>query len=62
MKVAQRRTSSPDRAHRIPAKGYFDDVNGLPAYRRHVNHYFAEQIRAELADPDSLHFGNGILS
>jgi hypothetical protein len=34
---------------RIPADGYFDDVNGLPAYRRHVTHYFAEQIRAELA-------------
>jgi CO/xanthine dehydrogenase FAD-binding subunit len=37
----------------ISADGYFDDVNGLPAYRRHVTHYFAEQIRAELAQPGS---------
>jgi CO/xanthine dehydrogenase FAD-binding subunit len=37
----------------IPTDGYFDDVNGLPAYRRHVTHYFAEQIRAELAHPST---------
>src|SRR5580704_2440753 len=24
----------------ISADGYFDDVNGLPAYRRHTTHYF----------------------
>jgi hypothetical protein len=35
----------------ISPDGYFDDVNGLPAYRRHTTHYFAEQIRAELAQP-----------
>ncbi|MEP9368338.1 FAD binding domain-containing protein [Xanthobacter sp. VNH20] len=33
----------------IPHDGYFDDVNGLPAYRRHLTYHFAEEIRAELA-------------
>jgi CO/xanthine dehydrogenase FAD-binding subunit len=33
----------------IPQDGYFDDVNGLPAYRRHLTYHFAEEIRAELA-------------
>jgi CO/xanthine dehydrogenase FAD-binding subunit len=33
---------------RIPADGYFDDVHGTPAYKRHLTYYFAEQIRAEL--------------
>ena len=28
---------------------YFDDVHGSAAYKRHLTHYFAEQIRAELA-------------
>jgi len=28
---------------------YLDDVHGSPAYRRHLTHYYAEQIRAELA-------------
>ena len=37
----------------IPADGYFDDVHGSPAYKRHVTYYFAEQIRAELAQPGS---------
>ena len=32
----------------IPADGYFDDVHGTPAYKRHLTYYFAEQIRAEL--------------
>jgi CO/xanthine dehydrogenase FAD-binding subunit len=27
---------------------YFDDVNGTPAYKRHVTQRFAQQIRAEL--------------
>ena len=36
---------------RIPADGYFDDVNGSSVYKRHMTHYFAEQIRAELAQP-----------
>lgn len=35
----------------IPEEGYFDDVNGRPDYRRHLTYYFAEQIRAELAQP-----------
>jgi CO/xanthine dehydrogenase FAD-binding subunit len=34
---------------RIPADGYFDDVHGSAAYKRHLTRYFAEQIRAELA-------------
>jgi CO/xanthine dehydrogenase FAD-binding subunit len=36
-------------ASAIPDDGYFDDVNGLPEYRRHLTYYFAEQIRVELA-------------
>jgi CO/xanthine dehydrogenase FAD-binding subunit len=34
---------------RIPADGYFDDVNGSAPYKRHLTYYFAEQIRADLA-------------
>ena len=33
----------------LPADGYFQDVHGSARYKRHVTHYFAEQIRAELA-------------
>jgi CO/xanthine dehydrogenase FAD-binding subunit len=40
-------------ASAIPDDGYFDDVNGLPDYRRHLTYYFAEQIRVELAQPGS---------
>jgi CO/xanthine dehydrogenase FAD-binding subunit len=40
-------------ASAIPDDGYFDDVNGLPEYRRHVTCYFAEQIRVELAQSGS---------
>jgi CO/xanthine dehydrogenase FAD-binding subunit len=36
---------------RIPADAYFDDVHGSAAYKRQVTRYFAEQIRAELAQP-----------
>jgi CO/xanthine dehydrogenase FAD-binding subunit len=36
---------------RIPFDGYFDDVHGSADYKRHLTYYFAEQIRAELADP-----------
>jgi CO/xanthine dehydrogenase FAD-binding subunit len=36
---------------RIPADGYFDDVHGSAPYKRHLTYYFAEQIRAELAQP-----------
>ena len=35
----------------IPKDGYFDDVHGTPAYKRHLTYHFAEQIRAELAAP-----------
>ena len=33
----------------VTADLWFDDVHGSAAYKRHVTHYFAEQIRAELA-------------
>lgn len=33
----------------IPADDWFDDVNGTPAYKRHLTLHFAEEIRAELA-------------
>jgi CO/xanthine dehydrogenase FAD-binding subunit len=33
----------------IPASGYFDDVHGLPAWRRHMTLHFAQEIRDELA-------------
>jgi CO/xanthine dehydrogenase FAD-binding subunit len=33
----------------IPASGYFDDVHGLPAWRRHMTLHFAREIRDELA-------------
>ena len=33
----------------IPDDGWFDDVHGSPEYRKHMSHYLAEQIRAELA-------------
>jgi CO/xanthine dehydrogenase FAD-binding subunit len=36
---------------RIAADGYFNDVHGSAAYKRHLTYYFAEQIRAELAQP-----------
>jgi CO/xanthine dehydrogenase FAD-binding subunit len=35
----------------IGKDGYFDDVHGKPAYKRHLTYHFAEQIRAELAAP-----------
>jgi CO/xanthine dehydrogenase FAD-binding subunit len=33
---------------RVPDNGFFDDVNGTPAYKRHLTYHFAEQIRQEL--------------
>lgn len=33
----------------IASDGWFDDVNGTPAYKRHVTCYYAEEIRAELS-------------
>ena len=35
----------------IAGDGYFDDVNGTPAYKRHLTYRFAEQIRVELGSP-----------
>jgi hypothetical protein len=34
---------------RLPADGYFEDVNGSTAYKRHLTYYFGEQLRRELA-------------
>ncbi|MBX9945193.1 MAG: FAD binding domain-containing protein [Reyranella sp.] len=34
---------------KLPADGYFHDVHGSAPYKRHVTHYLAEQIRAELS-------------
>jgi CO/xanthine dehydrogenase FAD-binding subunit len=34
---------------RLPADAWFEDVHGSAPYKRHVTHYLAEQIRAELS-------------
>jgi CO/xanthine dehydrogenase FAD-binding subunit len=34
---------------RIPVDGYFCDVHGSAAYKRHLTYHFSEQIRLELA-------------
>jgi CO/xanthine dehydrogenase FAD-binding subunit len=39
---------------RIPQDGYFNDVHGSAAYKRHLTYYFAEQLRTELASGASL--------
>jgi CO/xanthine dehydrogenase FAD-binding subunit len=48
-----RAPSADELRHRLDAEisdgDYLDDVHGSPAYRRHLTHYYAEQIRAELA-------------
>jgi hypothetical protein len=36
----------------IPENGYFADVHGSAAYKRHLTYYFAEAVRAELAEPE----------
>jgi CO/xanthine dehydrogenase FAD-binding subunit len=33
----------------IPDSTYHDDVHGSPAYRKHLTHHFAEEIRQELS-------------
>jgi CO/xanthine dehydrogenase FAD-binding subunit len=38
---------------RIPSDGYFADVNGSAAYKRHLTYHFGEQIRRELAEPEA---------
>jgi CO/xanthine dehydrogenase FAD-binding subunit len=35
----------------LPMDRYFDDVHGNARYKRHLTYHFAEQIRAELAQP-----------
>ena len=35
----------------IPAASYYDDIHGLPAWRRHMTLHFAEEIRSELSGP-----------
>jgi hypothetical protein len=37
----------------IPADGYFPDVHGSAAYKRHLTYHFADQIRSDLARPES---------
>ena len=39
---------------RIPPERWFNDVHGSAAYKQHVTRYFAEQIRAELAESGSV--------
>jgi CO/xanthine dehydrogenase FAD-binding subunit len=34
----------------VPEGLWHDDVHGLPAWRRHLTHLFAEQVHAELAE------------
>lgn len=34
---------------RLPADAWFHDVHGSAPYKRHITHYLAEQIRAELS-------------
>ncbi len=34
---------------RLPPDAWFNDVHGSASYKRHVTHYLAEQIRAELS-------------
>jgi hypothetical protein len=48
--VAELRTAIDER---IPADGFFNDVHGSAAYKRHLTHYFSEQIRLELAGPEA---------
>ena len=38
---------------RLPDTLYFDDAHGTLAYRRHLTYYYAEQIRAELAQKEA---------
>ncbi len=34
---------------KIPPEAYYDDIHGLPAWRRHMTLHFAEEIRRELS-------------
>jgi hypothetical protein len=33
----------------VPFRLYLHDVHGSPAHRKHLTHYFAQQIRSELS-------------
>ena len=33
----------------VPFSMYLDDVHGSPAHRKHLTHYFGEEIRSELS-------------
>jgi CO/xanthine dehydrogenase FAD-binding subunit len=33
----------------VPFSVYLDDTHGSPAHRKHLTHYFAEQVRSELS-------------
>jgi hypothetical protein len=33
----------------VPFSLYLDDVHGSPAHRKHLTHYFAQQIRSDLS-------------
>jgi CO/xanthine dehydrogenase FAD-binding subunit len=47
-------------ARAIPDSLYFDDVHGAPDYRKHLTHYFAEEIRAEFAGPAPATIGHDL--
>ncbi|CAN3977999.1 Xanthine dehydrogenase, FAD binding subunit (EC [Kitasatospora purpeofusca] len=38
--------------HAVAPEEYFDDIHGLPAWRRHMTLRFAEEVRRELVEPD----------
>jgi CO/xanthine dehydrogenase FAD-binding subunit len=38
---------------RLPIAGFFGDVHGSAAYKRHLTYHFSEQIRQELAEPEA---------
>jgi CO/xanthine dehydrogenase FAD-binding subunit len=38
---------------RIPIDGFFNDVHGSAAYKRHLTYHFSEQIRLELTGPEA---------
>jgi CO/xanthine dehydrogenase FAD-binding subunit len=52
----ERLPSAPELRHaideRIPVDGFFSDVHGSAAYKRHLTYHFSEQIRRELAEPE----------
>ncbi len=58
IKLAFNALPSPETLRRrvdadIPPHAYYDDIHGLPAWRRHMTQHFAQEIRDELADAAS---------